>query len=632
MENLPLLPGYSFQDSSIQDYRVLQKFNFLNGYRIVRDSNIGIGGRPIDIASTAYIKEEDVAHYDPSLTYGRVKEYAYRQFIPHYALFAQKCLCFKAFFRQGVFNSPDEHFRIRHVNILYFLEDNTICVIEPVVNNAGFQQGKLVRRSKIEKNVNGDTFHWKDFNVGIDVCIHGVVYHIIDCDLFTKEFLESQGIDVGDKEEPPVDPYTELYMSKPKIPTCITKVPDDARRRFLEYDKMVLSFTAIWNDDIYRIMYFLTDDTIAVREIQKPNSGKDPVSMLLKRQKVPKDWKNLSSSYPGAYMECSDSDVIEYYTPTDFLVGGTIFILSRRFFLHDCDSFTRKYYSDMLGITQPEGIPLPSKEIKLSPEYKPPPHGIFGTPEDTYANCLSLLPQRPKKDVIRQLYNFPNKLRYSMEMDVVHPEDKNRDFILEYNLSEGTILIHELEKRNSGRYEGCFLKASLVPKPKTGRDDPQYYTPQDFYIGAKINIFNHYFIINGADLFVYRYIEANPEKFPQEIRDNMRDYFVKQNLLREDIEIETKKLQNEKDAELHSIKPAEATIEPDLMAQCINNLEKQVKCKYKKEQGELSSHEIPSEKLFPNLRTADSMQCKNSKTCIDKDTKKEVTWDSRVKQ
>ena len=85
-------------------------------------------------------------------------------------LFAQKCLCFKAFFRQGVFNSPDEHFRIRYVNIMYYLEDDTVCVIEPTIDNAGFQQGKLVRRNKIVKNINGDTFHWKDFNIGIDIC------------------------------------------------------------------------------------------------------------------------------------------------------------------------------------------------------------------------------------------------------------------------------------------------------------------------------------------------------------------------------------------------------------------------------------------------------------------------------
>lgn len=138
-----------------------------------------------------------------------------------------------------------------------------------------------------------------------------------------------------------------------------------------------------------------------------------------------------------------------------------------------------------------------------------------------------------------------------MQMDSVHPEDQERDFILEYDLGEGTVLIQELEKRNSGRREGCFLRATLVPKPGTERDNPSYYTPQDFFIGAKINVFNHYFNINGADLFVYRYIEANPEKFGQQIRDNMRNYFAQQGLLQDDITMEAKKIeQTRHDAEI----------------------------------------------------------------------------------
>ena len=78
-------------------------------------------------------------------------------------------MCFKAFFRQGVFGSPNEHFRIRYVNILYYLEDDTISVIEPRIDNAGFDQGRLVRKGKIAKNSRGDVFHWKDLNVGMDI-------------------------------------------------------------------------------------------------------------------------------------------------------------------------------------------------------------------------------------------------------------------------------------------------------------------------------------------------------------------------------------------------------------------------------------------------------------------------------
>jgi hypothetical protein len=104
------------------------------------------------------------------LTYGRAPRFAYRQFVPHYAVFAQKCLYFKAFFRQGVFNSPNEHYRLRYVNIIYYLENDTLCISEPVIDNAGIVQGRLVRRSKVPKNAKGDLFIWKDFNVGIDVC------------------------------------------------------------------------------------------------------------------------------------------------------------------------------------------------------------------------------------------------------------------------------------------------------------------------------------------------------------------------------------------------------------------------------------------------------------------------------
>ncbi|KAK1132300.1 hypothetical protein K0M31_016416 [Melipona bicolor] len=58
MEKLPLIPGYTFQDPNVNDYKLLQKFHFLNGYRVLRDSHSGIGGRPVDLASSAYVKEE----------------------------------------------------------------------------------------------------------------------------------------------------------------------------------------------------------------------------------------------------------------------------------------------------------------------------------------------------------------------------------------------------------------------------------------------------------------------------------------------------------------------------------------------------------------------------------------------
>lgn len=217
-------------------------------------------------------------------------------------------------------------------------------------------------------------------------------------------------------------------------------------------------------------------------------------------------------------------------------IGETIFIFGRRFLLHDCDGFTRKYYSTMLGINQPERIPIPPKEPEVKIKFKIPPAIPFGTHEDTLFNCYTLEPREPRRDVAKQLYYFPKKLRYCMTIDAVHPEDQDREFVLDYRLSDETVAIHELPRDNSGRKAGCFLQPMRVPLPGCNKDDPVYYTPKDFWIGRRINIFNHHFNIVGADFYVYKYLEEHKDKFDDELLRNMRDYFKKKGLLGKECE------------------------------------------------------------------------------------------------
>ena len=44
-------------------------------------------------------------------------------------------LKFDAYFKQTVHESPQEFYRIRCVSIYYYLEDDSIAVIEPMVEN-----------------------------------------------------------------------------------------------------------------------------------------------------------------------------------------------------------------------------------------------------------------------------------------------------------------------------------------------------------------------------------------------------------------------------------------------------------------------------------------------------------------
>lgn len=111
----------------------------------------------------------------------------------------------------------------------------------------------MVRRGKVPKNTKLDYYTWKDFNIGIDIEFYGIVYHISDCDEFTKEFMLAQGVELNDSECQPIDPYqSNLIINSTKT---FTKAhgDDDKLRRYLEFQGKVLALVL---DAIFFNYYF----------------------------------------------------------------------------------------------------------------------------------------------------------------------------------------------------------------------------------------------------------------------------------------------------------------------------------------------------------------------------------------
>lgn len=92
------------------------------------------------------------------------------------------------------------------------------------------------------KNSLGQYYTWKDFNIGADMEMQGIVFHVTDCDPYTKEFLLSNGIELNPVECMPIDPVnTDRMIQRMRFPrTRKTPVVDDKLRRYLEYTAMVL--------------------------------------------------------------------------------------------------------------------------------------------------------------------------------------------------------------------------------------------------------------------------------------------------------------------------------------------------------------------------------------------------------
>ena len=113
---------------------------------------IGMGGKPLVYNQLTEADLDELARAKPTLTYGSGVKQAPVDFVPAHVAFDKKVcvhitlhvcthhlptqvLCFTAYFKQTVHESPSEYYRVRAVKIYYYLEDDSISVTEPPIEN-----------------------------------------------------------------------------------------------------------------------------------------------------------------------------------------------------------------------------------------------------------------------------------------------------------------------------------------------------------------------------------------------------------------------------------------------------------------------------------------------------------------
>lgn len=129
----------------------------------------------------------------------------------------------------------------------------------------------------------------------------------------------------------------------------------DELAQYLENNRKVLSFDGIvkgfstasgksasfgarsdYGDNlVYKVNFFLEDDTMMIVEQHTPNSGRYKFPALLNRQRIPMG---------GVVVELGKkSSKTRYFRATDLRVGKTIEVMCRKIFLFNADGFTMKW-------------------------------------------------------------------------------------------------------------------------------------------------------------------------------------------------------------------------------------------------------------------------------------------------
>ena len=272
---------------------------------------------------------------------------------PDWVYLDRHVLRFYGYFKESVVESNSENSRNRKVKVLFYLEDNSVSINEEKFENSGIPQGKFLKREKYVQE-NGKFLTAYDFRLGQAVTLYGRSIYLYNCDDYTREFYEKAAQPQGPAEPYQDDQWTSTVTNKwvPKKDAQMKEYLEkklgggkvNSEKQFLENDRKVLKFFARYEGAPFIVHYFLADDTIEVREVALPNSGKDPFPVTFRRQKLA---KSFALNQPGqTYAE-------NFLKAEELAVGSSLEVFGRAYLLEGCDEFTRTYCRTKFGVDFP---------------------------------------------------------------------------------------------------------------------------------------------------------------------------------------------------------------------------------------------------------------------------------------
>ncbi|EER18874.1 conserved hypothetical protein [Perkinsus marinus ATCC 50983] len=555
---LPNLPGYQPKVDRV-NHHVHQSWGFDNGQRI--EKSIFNRERPklveVPRAPEGWRDGEALPKSTTHDVYIAPNGVPDTEQLPAWDALDRHVLRFFGYYKEAVVESNLENYRIRPCILYYYLEDDTMHASEPRQDNSGLSQGMLLKRHRWRPTglCNYDS---NDFlKVGETINIYGKVIQITAVDAFTRTPYQVLKTEQAPNTEIPDDYFAlvkkEAMVTETAMPRRIPNnaahrhsswvgtyekiyreamlggvLPNDRLQQFLENDRKVCRFYAVMDDlkteqyerRPFTIFYFLSDDTIEIREQYPLNCGRDSFPVFFKRGRVAKgslcpQQTHTAILRSGGVPVHGPCDPVPpsgcFYKVQDLYVGQTIRLVNNDLFIYDADAFTREYFksigrvSSSVELAPKRDVRLPEKTVPRPPT---PPYTGYGSWDDSMGSVFSLVPKVPRKDMHKLLINDGKVLRFSAKFSNPEPEDVSRRFVFNYQLCDDTLSIHEPPQRNLGIVTGKFLENGTYLNETTGR----LMSPLDLIPGKTVIVFNHSFIMTGCDDYTRKYFaKAHPD-------------------------------------------------------------------------------------------------------------------------
>jgi len=421
-------------------------------------------------------------------------------------------LTFHAYFEEYPENGNPK--RIRKVNVFYYVEDGTIKIVEKPQMNSGLTQGTIVLRAVIGKP-NGFPYLPEDLQIGTDLIVYGRKFRLVDCDAFTKKYLDLEYI------EPlvvPTDSYEQYRMTLQSGPSSEwgkfhskknvdkiyleaklgNSVDNKGREGFIRYGNKKLVFRGVWDNtaslygDVveFSLNYYLSDDTVEIISLPGSHGKEFHPTKLLKRSKLPKNFENSMNLWD----KVDENSFFYWY---ELYVGMEVEVYGRYLKIIDADASTREFYENA-DVTLDSKIPQPIPEAIVHEREIPPSTG-FGSEEDSLRSCFG--PLMPGPVPIKKL-GESKVLAFSGCLLSGTVDDKDRKFVLSYYLQDSTLKIIEPPVRNSGFTGGVFLSRRVI-KLENG----EQLNEKDLFVGAKLKILKHVFLLENVNEATFRWLE-----------------------------------------------------------------------------------------------------------------------------